>query len=145
MNAHHYGLTVSDMEEALVFYRDALGFAELHRADIDPERLSEVIGVEDVEADITFSDADGIVLELFEYRPAGDSIHDGNPQSNDVGAHHIAFEVDDADAVHESLADDVEFVSPPQKGGTGAYVAYMHDPDGNVVEIVQRGSMDFLR
>lgn len=144
MNAHHYGLTVSEMATALEFYRDKLGFEELHRADIGPERLGEVVGVDGAEADMTFLDANGLVLELFEYRPAADPIYDGKQQSNAVGAHHLAFEVEDADVTYERLSEEVEFVRPPQTGGTGAYVAYMYDPDGNVVEIVDRGSMDFL-
>lgn len=142
MRAHHYGLTVSDLERALDFYRDTLGLEEIGRSKIESDRLGEVVGVEGVSADMAFLDAEGFILELFEYHPAGDRVLAGVQTSNDVGAHHLAFQVEDADEVYEDLSDEIDFINPPQVGGTGAYVAYLHDPDGNTVEIIEGSLVD---
>lgn len=141
MNAHHYSITVSDLEKHLEFYRDTLGFDEVYETELDSERFAEVVGVEDATADMIFLDGNGILIELFEYHPDGGRIRE-TPQSSDmIGAHHIAFEVEDADETYEALSDDVEFVNPVTIGGTGAKAAYMYDPDGNVVEIFEEGTM----
>lgn len=144
MQAHHYGLTVSNLDQALEFYRDKLGLDEIHRTGVDSERFSKVVGVSDASAEIVFLNGNGLVVELFEYDPEGERIHDDKQKNNNIGAHHIAFDVEDLDDWYKQLSEDVEFVNPPQEGGTGAYAAYLFDPDGNVVEIVEGDSIDYL-
>ncbi|WP_256474623.1 VOC family protein [Haloplanus halophilus] len=135
-SSHHYGVTVSDMDEALGFYRDTLGMEEVDAFSFASEEFSKFVGVEDVDVDLVFLDANGCAVELLEYNnPPGGDANEG-VANNDVGAAHFCLEVDDIDAVYEDLSDEVEFVNPPQTLSNGAEVAYMYDPDGNVVELL---------
>ncbi|WP_129113921.1 VOC family protein [Halegenticoccus tardaugens] len=135
--SHHYGVTVSNMDDALEFYRDTLGMEELDQLSFASEEFSKFVGVEDVDVELVFLDANGCAVELLEYNhPPGDDANDG-VSNNDVGAAHFCLEVDNLDSVYDDLrSEGVEFINPPQTLDNGAEVAYMYDPDGNVVELL---------
>lgn len=143
MKMHHYGLTVSDLEKSLEFYRDTLDLKELHRTKVGSERFSKIVGVDNAEAEISFLDANGVIIELFEYRPTGKRVHGEKQQNNDIGAHHIGFNVEDVNEWYEKHSDSVEFINPPQSG-PGANAAYLYDPDGNVVEILESETINYF-
>lgn len=135
--AHHYGVTVSDMDEALAFYRDTLGLDVDAEVSFASEEFGRFVGVEDADVDIVFLDAGGCAVELLEYNdPPGDDANEG-VSNNDVGAAHFCLEVDDIDGIYGDLSGEVQFVSPPQTLESGAQVAYVYDPDGNVVELLE--------
>ncbi|MFC6613612.1 VOC family protein [Halopenitus salinus] len=136
-SAHHYGVTVSDMDDALAFYRDTLGMEVVDELSFASEEFSKFVGVEGVDVDIVFLDADGCAVELLEYHdPPGDDANRG-VSNNDVGAAHFCLEVDDLDATYEDLrSEGVEFINPPQTLDNGADVAYVYDPDRNVIELL---------
>lgn len=136
--SHHYGVTVSDLEEAVEFYGDTLGMDVADRLSFSSEAFGRFVGVEDVDVDIAFLDADGCLVELLEYNnPPGGDANEG-VSNNDVGAAHFCLEVDDIDGVYEQLTDEgVEFINPPQTLSNGAQVAYVFDPDDNVVELLE--------
>lgn len=136
-DVHHYGVTVSNLDESVAFYRDALGMPEADRAHFDDEAFGRFVGLEDVDVDIAFLDGGGCLVELLEYaRPPGGDANEG-VSNNDVGAAHVCFDVDDVESTYEDLSDDVEFVSRPQTLDNGAKVVYLYDPDGNVVELLE--------
>ncbi|MFB6112824.1 MAG: VOC family protein [Halodesulfurarchaeum sp.] len=136
-SAHHYGVTVSDMERALGFYRDTLGLEEGDHLAFDSEEFSRFVGVDGADVDIVFLDAEGCAVELIEYHdPPGGNANEG-VSNNDVGAAHFCLEVNDVEAVYEDLEDEVTFVSEPQTLDVGVSVAYMKDPDGNIVELFE--------
>ena len=62
-----------------------------------------------------------------------------------MGAAHLGAMVDDLDAFYEELsAQAVRFVSPPAERPNPVYPAarmgcYMQDPDGNWLELLERG------
>lgn len=134
---HHYGVTVSDLDDATAFYGDLLGLPVVERLSFDDEAFGRFVGVPDADVDIVFFDAGGFRIEVLEYRsPPGDDANEG-VSNNDVGAAHVCLEVDDLDAEYERLADGADFVSPPQALESGAKVAYVRDPDGNVIELLE--------
>lgn len=136
-SSHHYGVTVSDLEASLAFYRDRLGMEVVDRLSFDSDAFGRFVGVEDVDVEIVFLDADGCLYELLEYRsPPGGNLNEG-ASNNDVGAAHFCLEVEDLGSVYDDLRGDTEFVSEPQELSTGATVAYAKDPDGNVIEFVE--------
>ncbi|WP_161972954.1 VOC family protein [Halostella pelagica] len=134
--ATHYGLNVSDMDDALAFYRDLLGL-EVDREFPVSEVQSDIVGVDGVEGDITFLDAGGFSIELIAYdAPANDNVHD-SADGHDVGVGHVCLEVDDVWALYEDLQSEAEFVNEPKTVGNGAQITYMRDPDGNYVELME--------
>lgn len=133
----HYGVVVSDMDAALAFYRDTLGMTVLDRFEQESAAFDRAVGVEDAHVELAFLDADGVAVELVDYhRPAGGNANDG-VENNDVGAAHFCLAVDDADAAYERLREDVEFLSPPQELDNGVKLAFLADPDGNLVELLE--------
>jgi catechol 2,3-dioxygenase-like lactoylglutathione lyase family enzyme len=146
--AHHYGVTVSDLEETLPFYRDTLGLelvsrGHVERGSADSETFEDFVGVDGtVDVEVVFLDAGGCQVELLQYHsPEGEDAHGAS--NNDPGASHFCLEVEDIDAVDDDLrADGVEFVSEPVTLSKGVRVAYMYDPEGNIVELSDRSRMD---
>lgn len=135
--AHHYGLTVSDLDKSLEFYQDRLGMEKVDEFSFASEEFSKFVGVKDADVNIVFLTAGGCAVELIEYNnPDGENANKGL-SNNDIGAAHFCIEVDDIDAVYDNLSDDISFINPPQTLDNGAQVAYMYDPDGNIVEILE--------
>lgn len=138
----HVGLTVADLERSLDFYCGLLGLRLLDRGDDDDPVLSRITGLDGVRARCADVDLGGRVLELIEYvEPRGRRLRQ---RPCDPGATHLALEVEDADALWQRLADaGVPVTAPPQElpgpgAWRGARCAYLRDPDGRIVELVER-------
>lgn len=135
LEAHHYGVTVTDLDQAVAFYSDALGLEVLDRFSVSGEAFATGVGVAEASADFAHLDAGGARVELVEYRPAGD---DASAESvNQSGAKHLGFSVDDLDAFYEDLPADVDTVSDPQTTASGTRILFLRDPEDNLVEIVE--------
>jgi len=132
--AHHYGLTVTDLDRAVEFYRDVLGLDVLAEFSVGGDAFATGVGVEGASADFAHLDADGLRLELVSYEPDGDERPD--PELNQSGATHLGLSVDDVDAVYEELPDDVETLSEPQTTESGTRILFVVDPEGNLIEIL---------
>lgn len=134
--ATHYGLNVSDMDDALGFYRDQLGF-EIDRRFPVSDVQSDIVGVDGVEGQIVFLNAGGFEIELIAYSaPENENIHEW-ASGHDVGVAHICITIDDIEARYDDLTPEVEFVSEPKTVSNGARIAYARDPDGNYVEFYE--------
>jgi len=131
--AEHYGINVSDIDDALEFYEETLGFEFDRRFPISDVQ-STIVGVDGVEGEIAFLDAGPCDVELIAYDAPPNSNANEAMSNHDVGATHFCLDVDDLDAVYEDLRDDVDFISPPQEVTPDLDIAYAYDPDGNVVE-----------
>jgi catechol 2,3-dioxygenase-like lactoylglutathione lyase family enzyme len=137
--AHHYGVTVSDMEKSIAFYRDVLGMELLEQNEFEDEAFSTFVDVEKADVDIAFLDAGGCAIELLQYTTSEENANEG--VSNDmVGASHFCIEVDDIDHQYNKLSNSAEFVSSPQTLTNGAKVVYLYDPDKNTIELLEEQS-----
>lgn len=139
---HHAAITVSDLGRAIDFYVDIL----------DAEVLSkrEHIVSDYARAFVGFPDADlstamlavpgGSKLELVQYvRPVGTT---AGSQPNSAGSMHVAFVVDDVEAVYQRLQSrGARPRSQPQIStegpSRGNKMLYAHDPDGALLEFIQ--------
>lgn len=134
--AAHYGLNVSDLETALSFYRDELGCTVTRRFPMSDVQ-GKLIGVDGVEGEIAFLDANGFEIELIAYdAPANENVN-ATMSSHDVGIPHFCLEVDDLDVCYGRLGTE-RFISRPQTVGDDLRIAYLRDPDGTIVELVER-------
>ena len=110
-------LTVPDFDEAVAFYRDALGLEQLADWSGDDGR-------------VILLDAGHATLELFDERQAEsvDRIEAGNRVSGPV---RLAFEVDDLDdAAQRLLAAGATAEAPPVVPPWGGRNARLRAPDG---------------
>lgn len=143
----HVGLTVSDLDDAVRFYRDLLGFELSVRRMVDPALAPALSGIPDAEIEIAFLDVPGSELpggghhlELVHYHHpirSGAASHVSVP-----GAPHLAIVVEDAAAAYDELrAAGVEFVSAPNRitsgPRAGASLCYFLGPDRIVHELVE--------
>jgi catechol 2,3-dioxygenase-like lactoylglutathione lyase family enzyme len=135
---HHVAVSVKDVDRALRFYRDALGFeVEWDMDHRSGEPLSRVVGLPAADMRIVMLKGYGMHIELFKYyNPEGES--NGQRRQCDVGLTHFALQVQDIHAVYERLVQaGVAFNCPPQNLRPGVWATYMKGPEGVTVEIVQ--------
>ncbi|WP_436344100.1 VOC family protein [Natronorubrum sp. FCH18a] len=135
LSAHHVGITVSDLEETLPFYRDVLGLEVADRFSVGGDAFSEAVGVEDARGEFAHLEADGIRIELVEYDPEAR----GSPAAglNQPGASHVGLSVDDLDSFYAALPDDVSTISGPRTTETGTSIAFLRDPESNLIEVLE--------
>lgn len=139
----HVGVTVSNLERTLRFYRDSFGLEPTFVLDkLSGEDVSEAIGVPDAILTVAFLPVGNTFIELIHYdNPAGRPF---SLRPCDIGASHIAIHVEDIFASYEQMVGQgVEFIGPPtaidESGGAlaGIVFAYCKDPDGITVELFQ--------
>ncbi|HEX8898744.1 MAG TPA: VOC family protein [Chthoniobacterales bacterium] len=140
--ADHTGITVSDLERSLKFWRDVLGFELSHRAHQKGELAEQVTGVAGAEILIAVVKAPGHKIELLEYRAPADRKRQNDLRPCDVGSVHVALTLDNLDAVLETIAaSGWKAAGKPQTLTTGPNagkrVVYVRDPDGTTIEFMQ--------
>ncbi|MXR52861.1 VOC family protein [Halovenus sp. WSH3] len=134
-SAHHFGVTVTDLDRSIEFYRDVLGLDVLSRFSVSGEEFATGVGVEGAAGTFAHLDAGTARVELVEYDPEGDDATGGT--INQPGAKHLGLEVDDLDATCEALPDDIESLSEPQTTETGTRILFVRDPDDNLIELLE--------
>lgn len=140
--ADHTGITVSDIERSLAFWRDVLGFELSHRAHQKGELAEQITGVAGAEILIAVLKAPGHKIELLEYRAPADRRQENGVRPCDLGAAHIALLVDNLDDVLERIAAfGWKVAGKPQTltvgPNAGKRVIYVRDPDGTTIEFMQ--------
>jgi len=133
--AHHYAITVSDLDQAVEFYRDVLELPVLSRFSVGGEAFATGVDIDGAEADFVHLDAGNARIELVEYDPEGEPRTAGN--LNQPGATHLGLEVDNLDAVADSLPETVETMNPPQTTESGTRIMFLRDPEGTLVELLE--------
>ena len=72
-SAHHYGITVSDLDRVVTFYRDVLGLDAIAEFSVGGEAFATGVNVEGASAEFTHLDAGDTRIELVSYDPEGES------------------------------------------------------------------------
>lgn len=139
IGVRHTGIVVTDMEKALVFYRDLLGLKVAKDFKEEGDYIDSISGLSGVRLWMVKLTADnGTMVELLQYLSHPREARD-NPQICDIGCSHIAFTVDDIDKKYARLSKNgVRFNCPPYISPDGyAKVTFCHDPDGTSIELVE--------
>ncbi|HEV3243729.1 MAG TPA: VOC family protein [Chthoniobacterales bacterium] len=149
--ADHTGITVSNLERSLDFWQNVLGFEFSHRAHQTSEMASEITGVAGAEIKLAVvKTPGGHKIELLEYLAPPDRKKHVDPSTSlrtslrpcDVGSVHIAFTVDNLDAVLQRIAAfGWKAAGKPQTltagPNAGKRVVYVLDPDGTTIEFME--------
>jgi lactoylglutathione lyase len=140
----HAGVTVSDMDESLRFYRDGLGLEPLSDGITGGESARRIWNMDPGKVRVVFLKVPGsdTVVELFEFPDV--ERHSASARPCDYGAGHFCLYVDDAEGLHAELAAagfgsrSDEVITIGQGPFAGAKAVYLKDPDGYHVELFQK-------
>ena len=127
MRLLHTMLRVGDLDRSIAFYTEVLGMRLLRRHDYPEGKFTlAFVGFQD--------EAEGAVIEL---------THNWGVESYELGNGygHIALEVPDAYAACEAIkarGGKVTREAGPMKHGS-TVIAFVEDPDGYKIELIQRG------
>ncbi len=139
----HSSIGVSDLDKAVEFYRDILGFKLLGILQFKGEEAARVMHVgKRTDFKVALLRRDGQRLELIQFTQPKMRPLPAQPEANDIGLSHITFECQDAEAmVRELKAKGVEVL----EGTTGSLsqenrskIFLFRGPDGIVCEVAQR-------
>jgi catechol 2,3-dioxygenase-like lactoylglutathione lyase family enzyme len=142
LSADHTGITVSNLERSLAFWRDVLGFEFSHTAHQKGEFAEEITGVPGAELKLAvLKTPGGHKIELLEYLAPPDRKR-ADLRPCDVGSAHVALHVDDLDAILDKItASGWNAAGKPQTltngPNAGKRVVYVRDPDGTTLEFMQ--------
>ncbi len=123
----HTMVRVTDIEQSLRFYRDALGLQLLSRRDHEAGRYTLVFlaapGNPDAQVELTYNwpDADG----------------KGEVYTGGRNFGHLAYAVDDIYAACRRLQEHGVTINRPPRDGR---MAFVRSPDGISVELLQAGA-----
>jgi methylmalonyl-CoA/ethylmalonyl-CoA epimerase len=136
----HVGVAVSDLDAAIAFYRDLLGFQVVHREDNLDQQVSEVmlssgdgvVGRNQLQLLLPF--AENSVLQRFLVRRGGG------------GLHHVAYAVSDVRSASTILRHCGVRVlyDAPRAGTRGSQINFVHPKDtgGVLLELVEHAAPD---
>jgi catechol 2,3-dioxygenase-like lactoylglutathione lyase family enzyme len=134
---HHTAISTPDLERALAFYRDVLGFVEVNDFTwpVGSTVIDGIVGLKDSSARTVMLKAGNAMIEFFQYESPPPKPGDPVRPVSDHGITHFCLDVRDIEAEYERLmAAGMTFHCPPQDLGE-VKATYGRDPDGNVIEL----------
>jgi catechol 2,3-dioxygenase-like lactoylglutathione lyase family enzyme len=131
--SHHIGLSVADLDAQQHWYQEAFGLREVvEEFELPQPHVRTVV----------LRAPNGLRVELIE-REGSTALTFRDPLEAALtqGYGHWALEVEDLDQAFASLsAAGAQSVSPPAPAvQPGARFAYVRDPEGNLLELIQPG------
>ncbi len=151
LGLHHPAISVPNMDEALAFYRDKLGFETVMDIELPSmEMMTRAMDLEDAAYKVVMLRKGNSCLELFEFTGEGVPDADANRPVNKHGITHICLAADEYEKDYETLREaGVVFNTEPNGEAPGRWV-YGRDPFGNVIELLEHNpaspsALDFAR
>ena len=120
MDLLHTCLNVADADRAVAFYVDQLGFEETWSFETEDGETTNRYVAADNGVELQLSETDG--EDEFEQGTAWD---------------HLAVAVEDVDEAFDDIDHHGVVQEPADNDPAGARTAFVEDPDGHVVELVQ--------
>ena len=138
---HHPGIVVPNLEQAIEFYSNALGY-EVHSESSfgpDDDGFNQVVGLSRAAAKFCMLRGRNSYIEIFEYQ---DAIPKDKQEStaSEEGIRHLAFVVENVEhAIELCERCGGSKINDPVSVPGGATAAYCRDPFGNLLEFVVPG------
>jgi catechol 2,3-dioxygenase-like lactoylglutathione lyase family enzyme len=136
----HVGIVVDDLAAATAFFVE-LGFKLQGEGPVEGGWVDRVVGLEGVRAEIAMvqtPDGHGR-LELTKFHAPSGGGGDRHAPANTLGIRHVAFAVDDIDAVVAGLrARGAELVGEMERYEDSYRLCYVRGPEGIIVELAEQ-------
>ncbi len=135
----HVGIVVEDLADAVAFFVE-LGLELQGQAPVEGDWVDRIVGLDGVRAQIAMlatPDGHGR-LELTKFHAPSTDSGDRRAPANAAGIRHIAFAVEDIDAVLARLrAHGAELVGELGRYQDSYILCYVRGPAGIIVELAQ--------
>jgi catechol 2,3-dioxygenase-like lactoylglutathione lyase family enzyme len=138
MSLRHTGITVTDIDESIEFYRDILGFEIIRIMDESGEHIDNFSALSNVEVTtVKMRDKSGGMLELLKYKS-----HQRQAEIDDItriGCSHIALTINNLDLLLDKLDKKGYIINcKPQFSPDGnVKLTFCRGPDGVLLELVE--------
>jgi catechol 2,3-dioxygenase-like lactoylglutathione lyase family enzyme len=135
----HVGIVVHDLSAAKAFFLD-LGLELQGEVSLEGEWLDRVVGLDNVRTTIVMLHIPGsqVHLELSTFQTPSDESGGHIPRANTPGIRHIAFAVEDIEAVVAGLKKKgTEFFSGIQYYKEMYKLCYLRGPEGIILELAE--------
>jgi len=125
----HTSIRTSNMNRSITFYTELMGLKLISRREI-PQNDAEIAFLQDPEGK-------GSKLELTYYRKQKNFVQ---AEYEDRLFDHLAFEIKDMSKTISMLRKRKVTVTdePFKLGPTGPLIAFIEDPDGTLIELIER-------
>ena len=142
----HVGLTVSDMDKSIAFYKDILGLTFMGEIIMEGKETDLLFNMDNVKARVSYlKGSDDLMsppIELIQF--VGNNIIKEKSNLFKTSISEICFKVDDIDkAYNDLLKKGVKFLSEPQYydftkyGFSKSKAVYFLDPDEITLELIE--------
>lgn len=142
----HVGITVSNIENSIKFYRDILGLTLKGQAVMEGKETDKLFAMNNCKVKIAYlNGSDNIIsppIELLEF--VNNKTIKDKSQLNKISISEICFRVDNIEKTYKHLINNnVECLSEPQEFDFTAYgfskskALYFKDPDGIILELME--------
>ena len=143
---YHVGLTVSDLDKSIAFYRDILGLEFQGEIFMEGEETDKMFRKENCKARVAYlngsKDLEAPPVELIQF--VDNKIHKEQTDLFTTSISELCFYTDDIDTIYKELIkNNVECLSEPQyfdfssQGFSKSKAFYFKDPDGIILEMMQ--------
>lgn len=142
----HIGITVSNIENSIKFYRNILGLTLIGQALMEGKETDALFAMNNCKVKIAYlNSSDNIIappIELLEFITP-ETTKD-KAKLNKISVFEICFRVENIEKVYKHLIDsNVECLSEPQEfdftsyGFSKSKALYFKDPDGIILELME--------
>ena len=142
----HIGITVSNIENSIKFYRNILGLTLIGQALMEGKETDALFAMNNCKVKIAYlNGSDNIIappIELLEFITP-ETTKD-KAKLNKISVSEICFRVENIEKIYKHLIDsNVECLSEPQEfdftsyGFSKSKALYFKDPDGIILELME--------
>ena len=139
MKFNHIGISVTNIERSVDFYRDMFGMEKLCEPfPFGGAWFETIMDIDNVQGRMCMIGKGNLQLELFEFANPAPVAKDPSYRVSDRGYSHFGIEVEDIAATYDRLkSTGVRFHCPIQQFQGGIKATYARDMDGNVFELLE--------
>ena len=143
---YHVGLTVSDLDRSVIFYRDILGLEFQGEILMVGEETDKMFHKKNCKARVAYlngsKNMEAPPVELIQF--VDDAVNNVQSDLFTTSISELCFYTDDIDSVYKNLIENnIECLSEPQyfdftaQGFGKSKAFYFKDPDGIILEMMQ--------
>ncbi len=136
----HVGVIVDNLSAAKTFFVD-LGLELLGEAEVEGEWVERIIGLENVKEEVAMlRTPDGEAnIELVKFHTPSDKNGIQHPLANTLGIRHIAFAVEDIEAIVAKMErNDAALIGEIQNYENTYKLCYIRGPEGIILELAEK-------